>query len=128
MKELSKENKVKELIDVSLERIRSMVDVNCVIGDSLTLPDGNVILPITKVSVGFVAGGGEYSDLNQKKNDGDFPMSGGTGGGYTVTPIGFFVVKDNNFKLIHADKSSAYLTLLKSATDILKGMKGKEKN
>ena len=128
MKEFNKENKVKELIDTSLEKIRNMVDVNCVIGDALTMPDNSMILPVTKVSVGFVAGGGEYSDLNQKKNDGDFPMSGGTGGGYTVTPIGFFVVKDNSFKLIHADKSSAYLTLLKSVTEIIKGMKGKEKN
>ena len=126
MKELDKENKVKSLIDIALDKIRNMVDVNCVIGDSLTLPDNSIIIPVTKVTVGFVAGGGEYNDLNSKRNSADFPLAGGTGGGYTVHPIGFFVLKDNKYKLIHADKSSAYLTLLKSATEILKNVAKKE--
>lgn len=120
MKEQNKENKVKTLINTSLEKIRNMVDVNCVIGDALTLPDNSVIIPITKVTVGFLAGGGEYNDLNSKRNFADLPMAGGTGGGYVVNPIGFFVLKDNKYKLIHADKSSAYLTLLKSVTEIMK--------
>ena len=126
MKEQNKENKVKSLIDTALENIRGMVDVNCVIGDMLTLPDNSGIMPITKVSVGFVAGGGEYNDLNAKRNSAEYPMAGGTGGGYSVTPIGFFVIKDDKFKLIHADKSSAYFTLLKSATEILKKLANKE--
>jgi len=123
MKEIeNNENKIKTLVSNSLDKIRSMVDVNCVIGSLVTLPDGTAIIPISKVAVGFVAGGGEYSDLNAKRNSADFPMAGGTGGGYSVSPIGFFVVKDNKFKLIHADKSSAYMTLLKSATELLKNM------
>lgn len=126
MKELDKENKVKSLIDIALDKIRNMVDVNCVIGDSLTLPDNSIIIPVTKVTVGFVAGGGEYNDLNSKRNSADFPLAGGTGGGYTVNPIGFFVLKNNKYQLIHADKSSAYLTLLKSATEILKNVAKKE--
>ena len=126
MKELDKENKVKSLIDIALDKIRNMVDVNCVIGDSLTLPDNSIIIPVTKVTVGFVAGGGEYNDLNSKRNSADFPLAGGTGGGYTVNPIGFFVLKNNKYQLIHADKSSAYLTLFKSATEILKNVAKKE--
>ena len=126
MKELDKENKVKSLIDIALDKIRNMVDVNCVIGDSLTLPDNSIIIPVTKVTVGFAAGGGEYNDLNSKRNSADFPLAGGTGGGYTVNPIGFFVLKNNKYQLIHADKSSAYLTLLKSATEILKNVAKKE--
>ena len=117
---LNKENKIESLVDVSLDKIRAMIDVNCVIGNAISMPNGNVIIPISKVSVGFVAGGGEYNDLNAKRNSADFPMAGGTGGGFTVSPIGFFVVEDQKFKLIHADKSSAYLGLIKNATDVLK--------
>jgi len=120
------DNKIKDLVDASLNKIRSMVDVNCVIGDVVSLPDNSAIIPITKVTVGFLSGGGEYSDLNAKRNSADFPMAGGAGGGYTVNPIGFFVLKDNKFKLIHADKSSAYLTLLKSVTEIMKKMSNKD--
>ncbi|MFQ6723861.1 MAG: GerW family sporulation protein [Clostridia bacterium] len=126
--EIRKTNKIKGLIDSSLENIRNMVDVNCVVGEPVTLPDNSVLIPISKVSVGFISGGGEYSDLNSKRNQSEYPMAGGTGGGYSVSPIGFFVLKDNKFKMVHADKSSAYLTLLKNATEVLKKMaESKEK-
>ena len=121
-----KDSKIKDLVDTGLDKIRSMVDVNCVIGDMVSLPDNSAIIPLTKVTVGFLAGGGEYSDLNAKRNNAEFPMAGGTGGGYSVTPIGFFVLQDNKFKLIHADKSSAYLTLLKSASEIMKKIVNKD--
>lgn len=117
---LNKDKKIESLIDVSLDKIRSLIDVNCVIGSAITMPNGSTIIPISKVSVGFVSGGGEYSDLNAKRNSADFPMAGGTGGGFTVSPIGFFVVEDQKFKIIHADKSTAYLSLIKNATDVLK--------
>ena len=117
---LSKERKIESLIDVSLDKIRSLIDVNCVIGNAITMPDDSIIIPISKVSVGFVSGGGEYNDLNAKRNAADFPMAGGTGGGFSVSPIGFFVVDKNKFKLIRADKSSAYLGLIKNATEVMK--------
>ena len=118
--DLVKNKKIESLIDVSLNKIRSMIDVNCVIGSAISIPDGSTIIPISKVSVGFVSGGGEYNDLNAKRNSADFPMAGGTGGGFSVSPIGFFVVDNNKFKLIRADKSSAYLGLIKNATDVMK--------
>ena len=117
---LNKDKKLESLVDVSLEKIRSLIDVNCVIGSAISMPDGTSIIPISKVSVGFVSGGGEYNDLNAKRNSADFPMAGGTGGGFTVSPIGFFVLENNKFKMIRADKSSAYFGLIKNATDVMK--------
>lgn len=118
--DLKGERKIESLVDVSLDKIRSLIDVNCVIGSAISMPDGSRIIPISKVSVGFVSGGGEYNDLNAKRNSADFPMAGGTGGGFTVSPIGFFVLENNKFKLIRADKSTAYLGLIKNATDVVK--------
>ncbi len=114
------DNRIESLIDVSLDKIRTLIDVNCVVGSPISMPDNSVIIPISKVSVGFVAGGGQYNDLNAKRNQADFPMAGATGGGFTVQPLGFFVVKDDKFKLIHADKSNAYLNLIKNASEVLK--------
>ena len=118
--DLNGKRKIESLVDISLDKIRSLIDVNCVIGSAISMPDGSQIIPISKVSVGFVSGGGEYNDLNSKRNSADFPMAGGTGGGFTVSPIGFFVVDKDKFKLIRADKSSAYLDLIKNATDVMK--------
>lgn len=119
------ESKIESLINVSLSKIRSMIDVNCVIGDPVTLVDETVIVPISKVAVGFMTGGGEYNDLNGARKNADMPMAGGTGGGFSVTPIGFFVVKEGKFKIVYADKSSAYMGLLKSAAEVLKKMSEK---
>lgn len=124
---LSKENKIESLIDISLEKIRSLIDVNCVIGSAITLPDESVIIPISKVSVGFISGGGEYNDLNAKRNSAEFPMAGGTGGGFSVSPMGFFVVSKDKFKLIRADKSTAYLGFIKNASEVLKKLMEKLK-
>ena len=117
---LNKNKKIESLIDASLEKIRTLIDVNCVIGSAISMPDGTSIIPISKVSVGFVSGGGEYNDLNDKKSVAEFPMAGGTGGGFSVNPIGFFVVNKDKFKLIRADKSTAYFGLIKNATEVLK--------
>lgn len=117
---LKENKKIESLVDVSLDKIRTLIDVNCVVGNPISLPNGTSLIPISKVSVGFVSGGGEYNDLNDKKHVTDFPMAGGTGGGFTVSPIGFFVVDNNKFKLIRADKSTAYLGLIKNATDVMK--------
>ena len=51
---LKKDSKIESLIDVSLQKIRTMIDVNCVIGSAITMPDDSVIIPISKVAVGFV--------------------------------------------------------------------------
>ena len=123
---LGERRKLESLIDVSFEKIRAMIDVNCVVGSAITMPDASVIIPISKVSVGFVSGGGEYNDLNAKRNSADFPMAGGTGGGFSVSPIGFFVVSQNKFKLIHADKSTAYLELIKNSAVLKKFVESKK--
>ena len=112
--------KIESLIDTSLVKLKSLIDVNCVIGEPLTLPDGTTILPISKVTMGFVCGAGEYNDLSVKRIDDDYPLSGGVGGGFAVNPIGFFVLNDNKYQIINTDKSSMYAELLKNATDVVK--------
>ena len=120
MKFDNEQHSINDLMASAMDKIKTIVDSSTIVGDSIKTEDGTTIIPISKVSVGFVSGGGEYNDLNAKRNSADFPMAGGTGGGFTVSPMGFFVVDQNKFKLIRADKSSAYLGLIKNATDVMK--------
>ena len=57
------ENKVNNLLGVSMDKIKEMVDVNTVIGDPITAPDGTTVIPVSRVSYGFAGGG---SDLPSK--------------------------------------------------------------
>ena len=55
------EHPIESLMSTSMESIREMVDVNTVVGDPVATQDGSTIIPISRVSFGFVAGGGEYA-------------------------------------------------------------------
>ena len=52
---------ISNLVDVTMEKMRSIVDVNTVVGDAITTPDGVTIIPVSKVSYAFASGGSDFS-------------------------------------------------------------------
>ena len=84
------------MLENTIAKIREMVDVNSVIGEPITTPDGVTIIPVSKVSVGFGGGGSDFV----KKNGTDNPFGGGVGGGVKVNPICFLVVKDGSVRML----------------------------
>ncbi|GHU68719.1 hypothetical protein FACS1894184_11380 [Clostridia bacterium] len=93
---------ISSLMSTTMENIKDMVDVNTVVGDPVTTGDGTTIIPISRVSFGFVSGGGEYNaarddsvrDASSTANYSgeEMPFAGGTGAGVSVHPMGFLVV------------------------------------
>lgn len=96
------EHPIESLMSTSMESIREMVDVNTVVGDPVATQDGSTIIPISRVSFGFVAGGGEYGLKTPQPAANDLPFAGGTGAGVTVQPMGFLVVKNDQVRLTPA--------------------------
>lgn len=88
--------KLPNMLDSTIQKIREMVDVNSVIGDPITTPDGVTIIPVSKVSVGFGGGGTDFASKTSQEN----PFGGGVGGGVKVTPICFLIVKDGNVRMM----------------------------
>lgn len=102
----NKNNKIQDIMNSAVERIKNIIDTNTVVGHQIKTPKGFVI-PLTKVSIGFVAGGGEYSsDEKQIKTTNAYPFAGGTGSGVSVQPIGFLCVEDSKVSLIKLDDKS----------------------
>lgn len=89
--------KLPNMLENTIAKIRQMVDVNSVIGDPINTPDGVTIIPVSRVSVGFGGGG---SDFATNKPGADTPFGGGVGGGVKVTPICFLIVKDGNVRMM----------------------------
>ena len=87
--------KLPNMIDSTIEKIRNMVDVNSVIGEPIVAGDVTII-PVSKVSVGFGGGG---SDFVSKKGGAD-PFGGGVGAGVKVTPIAFLIVKEGSVRML----------------------------
>ena len=87
---------VPKMLENTIAKIREMVDVNSVIGNPITTPDGVTIIPVSKVSVGFGGGGSDFVS----KNGGENPFGGGAGGGVKINPIAFLVVKEGSVRMI----------------------------
>ena len=112
---------INAILEESLAKIKNIIDVDTVIGEQITTPDGMKIIPVTKVSVGFVAGGGEYSqNLPIKKQKKDYPFAGGSGTGFSITPIGFLIEKNDIIKFISADNKSSFDNIVKILADLTK--------
>ena len=87
-------NKISEVISSALDGIKNIVDADSVIGTPIETPSGTVIIPISKVSVGFVGGGNDYAGKNVQAS-GRNNFGGASGSGVTVKPIGFIVVNSS---------------------------------
>jgi len=97
---------IQGLMDTAMSNIKSMVDVDTIVGDPVTTPDGTVIIPISTVSFGFGAGGTQFA-AKQDTVTPEKPMfGGGCGGGANVKPIAFLVVGGGNVKLLPISNKS----------------------
>jgi len=88
---------IQGLMKTAMENIKEMVDVNTIVGDPVETPDGSIIIPISRVSFGFAAGGSEFEGVEEqtKSHNSSLPFGGGSGGGVTVQPVAFLVVSSN---------------------------------
>ena len=91
--------KLPNMLESTIQKIKEMVDVNSVIGTPITTPDGVTIIPVSKVSVGFGGGGSDFTTKTSRPGE-DNPFGGGAGGGVKVTPICFLVVKDGAVRMM----------------------------
>ena len=91
---------IQGLMKAAMESLRDMVDVNTVIGDPVETQDGTVIVPVSKVTFGFAAGGSEFTPSGSREPGQDLPFGGGSGAGVSVQPVGFLGGRrDQNRKL-----------------------------
>lgn len=93
------EHAVNGLMQETMEKIRSMVDVNTIIGDPIVTQDGTTLIPISKVTFGFGSGG---SDFKSKNSGDDAPLcfGGGGGAGVSITPVAFLIVNGADARIL----------------------------
>lgn len=121
------EHPIQGLMRTAMDSIKQMVDVNTVVGTPVEAHDGSVIIPISRVTFGFAAGGGDFEDQRPRRSVGHWsrrrgpgsegdqegdsggergsplPFAGGSGAGVSVNPVGFLVVTDGDVRLISVE-------------------------
>jgi sporulation protein YtfJ len=108
----------------AMDSIKEMVDVNTVVGEPVESQDGTVIIPVSRVSFGFAAGGGEYSKTRgqfeqETKAESQFPFAGGSGAGVSVQPVGFLVVGQGGVRMLPVDGGAMLDRLIDLAPQLI---------
>lgn len=124
---------IETIMNTALENIKGMVDVNTIVGDPVETPNGEVIIPISRVSFGFAAGGGEYMTKNgngkgekEKEKDAEstmIPLAGGSGAGVSLNPVAFLVVGREQVRLLPVTNNAVVERLINLAPEIIHEIK-----
>lgn len=98
-------NQIEGLMNEAMGKLRQMIDVDTVVGQAITVPTDDpskftTVIPVSKVSFGFGAGGSEFAAKPLSEKDDKTMFGGGCGGGVSVKPMAFLVVKDDNIRLL----------------------------
>ena len=128
MKFYTNSETINDLISSSMDKIKTIVDSSTIVGEKVVTDDGSTIIPISKVSVGYVVGGGEYADLSSRRVANHFPMAGGSSGGMSVTPVGFLIETKGEVKFVNVENKSLYQTVLNMFNALLSKVKKNEEN
>ncbi|RQD76581.1 MAG: sporulation protein YtfJ [Candidatus Syntrophonatronum acetioxidans] len=103
---------IQGLMKTAMESLKEMVEVNTIVGDPVETPDGSVIIPISRVTFGFAAGGSEFESTEENQQPGgndkgrsNLPFGGGSGGGVTLQPVAFLVVGQGQVRLLPVDNN-----------------------
>ena len=138
-----KEHPIEALMEIAMNNIQDMVDVNTIIGAPIDINENISIIPISKVSFGFVAGGSEFGEevieeYNRKDKDEEItyknPFGGGSGAGVNIIPVSFLVINNGNIKLMPVeycstiDKLVDYIPEIIEKTEKYMENRNKEKN
>ncbi|MBQ3047779.1 MAG: GerW family sporulation protein [Clostridia bacterium] len=113
---------VENVLDQTLKNLKTIVDVDCIVGNPINYND-TTIIPISKISVGFIGGGGEYDTKKKKSNNLNMPFAGGSGGGCNLTPIGFLVVMKEKVEFLKVDNESNIEKIINLANGLLSSFK-----
>lgn len=118
-------DQIQQIVDTAVNNIRQAAEINTIVGQPIVTLDGSTILPISQVTFAFVAGGGQYGDPIKKsliKDSYSSQFAGGSGGGATLTPVGFLVITRDGIKMVNSVETSNLDKVVSIAQDLLKKM------
>ncbi len=119
------EHAINGFMGISMEKIRSVVDANTMIGDPIQCGDGTTVIPVSKVSLGFASGGSDIPTRTAKEY-----FAGGAGAGMSVKPVGFLVVQNGDVRLVQlsmsADKGNVALNMIPEIIDKISALLSKK--
>ncbi|MBE5738442.1 MAG: hypothetical protein E7354_01765 [Clostridiales bacterium] len=117
-KSKNKESSIDSIIDNTFSKLKNIVDANIVVGKEICVGNAHVI-PISKISVGLLTGGGNLS----KKS-----VSAGSGSGFNIIPVGFITIQDSLINYLPVNNDLGVNKILDGLFKIYDVMAGSKDN
>lgn len=114
-------------MEKTAEKLTSLVDVNTVIGKPVVTASGAQIIPFTKVTMGYLSGGGEYGEVKKIEDGECLPFAGGAGTVINVKPAGFLIDDGVECRLVRITDDPLD-GLIEKASDLLNKLVRREDN
>ncbi|MBQ7642362.1 MAG: sporulation protein YtfJ [Clostridia bacterium] len=118
---MQEDNKIKEVMSATIKELGSLIDAKTIIGEPCTYVDGTVIIPVSKVTMGIVTGGGEYGKVKTFDKSASLPFSGGSGVVVSMKPAAFLVDDGKGIKLINV-ANDLYERMFETADELIKNL------
>ena len=119
--EIKQKHPIEEVITDTLKNIKNIIEIDTIIGTPIKTENNNIVIPVSKVSVGYVGGGGEYYDTKIKKIDHPFAL--GSGAGMSIEPIGFLIEEKGIVRYVETGNQSNLYKFVNTLIDTLKSFK-----
>ena len=105
---MSNEQPVENLMRSTMENLRDMIDANTVIGEPIETKDGTCIIPVSKLSFGFVSAGSDLTFHKNNTNENSYPFGGGSSSGVSLKPVTFLIIKDDMVRMMPIEHETTY--------------------
>ena len=115
------EHPIERIMDNAFVKMKGLISADTVLGEPITTADGVNIIPISKVTMGFLTGGGEYSDMSREEYS-QYPFAGGSGAGMSVSPMGFLVGSGSELKLVGVSDEGLYDKILSLIPEVMSSL------
>ena len=119
--------KIDSIMEKTAEKLTSLVDVNTVIGKPVVTASGAQVIPFTKVTMGYLSGGGEYGEVKKIEDGECLPFAGGAGTVINVKPAGFLIDDGVECRLVRITDDPLD-GLIEKASDLLNKLVRREDN
>ena len=104
-------NSIENILKSTMSELKEMIDVNTVVGQPITTPDGTTLIPVSKVTFGFASGGTDGTNIR---------FGAGSGAGVTISPQAFVVISGGNVRMLYVDPPAN--TTLDKSVDMIPGI------
>lgn len=117
---------IENILNITMSELRQMAEVDTIIGKPFVTPDGQTIVPISKLSFGFVSGGGEYAASAKAPKEGEvdsYPFAGGSSAGVSISPVAFIVSGGEELRLMSVENRTIADKVLEQLPEMTRALR-----